>query len=263
MDGPARASVLRTRTDGRVLTVTLDRPERRNALNRELRAALADTLKEFEADPELRVMVLTGAGTAFCSGADLRELADGRRDRRGDASFFRAARTKPVIAAVNGPAVGGGFELVLACDLAVASERARFALTEAQRGLFAAGGGAWRLPRVVGARQALYVLLTGEVVHARRAAELGLVNTVVAHEALEAESARLARRVADAGPRAVTHTLRVVAGATGDHEELWRLSDASADAVNGSPEAREGARAFLEKRAPAWHRTRAQDPSST
>jgi len=236
---------------GPTALIRLNRPEVRNAVNLNLTSALRAALARFEGDPALRVAVLTGAGRFFCAGMDLGAFADGERpgldDPDGFAGFVRAARTKPVIAAVNGGAVAGGFEIVLACDMVVAEEGAIFALPEVKRGLFAAGGGALRLPRRLPPAIAVEMLLTGDAIGADRAAALGLVNSVVPGPDLIPAALALAARVAGNAPLALRLTRAVAQGA-----EDWAASDAAWAQIEGSADALEGSRAFKEKRLPVW-----------
>jgi len=185
---------------------------------------------------------------------DLQAFSQGDRNRPAGRSRFPAVPTsKPAIAAVNGPAVAGGFELVLACDLAIAAETASFGLAEVQRGLFAAGGGAFRLPRIAGPRLAMEVLLTGDRIDAARALEYGIVNQVVPAADVLARSEELASRIAAAAPLGVAETLTLARRAFDlPEEELWRLNGEARGRVFASEAAQEGAGAFVEKRVPRW-----------
>jgi enoyl-CoA hydratase len=236
------AVVLRQRVD-HVLVATMNRPEVRNALNPELIDELAAVLREGDADPQTRVIVLTGAGPAFCAGMDLKAFTRGGKFD-GLVWFLREGVRTPVIAAVNGPAMAGGFELLLACDLVVAADDARLGISEVKRGLLAAGGGttlADRIPLAV----ALEMGLTGEPVTAERAREIGLVNRVVPAGQLLDETLALARQVAENAPLAVAVTKRLM------RERRWG-EPAEIEAVFRSADAAEGARAFAERRPPVW-----------
>jgi enoyl-CoA hydratase/carnithine racemase len=237
-----------------VVFVTINRPEKRNAMDPATMQALAEAADSVDADPDARVMVLTGAGTAFSSGMDLQAFSQGDRNRPAGRSRFPAIpASKPAIAAVNGPAVAGGFELVLACDLAIAAEGASFGLSEVQRGLFAAGGGAFRLPRIAGPRLAMEVLLTGDRIDAARALEYGIVNQVVPAADVLASAEELASRIAAAAPLGVAETLTLARRSFDlPEEELWRLNGEARGRVFSSEDALEGARAFVEKRQPRW-----------
>jgi len=239
---------------GATVLVTINRPEKRNAMDPPTMEALAAAADAVDADPDARVMVLTGAGTAFSSGMDLQAFSQGDRSRAsGRVRFPAVPASKPAIAAVNGPAVAGGFELVLACDLVVAADGASFGLSEVQRGLFAAGGGPFRLPRIAGPRLAMEVLLTGDRIDASRALEYGIVNRVVPGGELLTAVEGLASRIASAAPLGVAETLALARRAFDlPEEELWRLNGEAQRRVFSSEDALEGARAFVEKRAPRW-----------
>lgn len=184
------------------VTLRLDAPDRRNALDLETMAALTAELRAADADPQVRVVVLTGTDPAFCAGLDLAEVASGRLDlvevTRLDADPWQTLQelTTPTVAAVNGPAVTGGLELVLCCDLAIASEQARFADTHARVGIHPSGGLSVLLPRYVGLRQALGMSLTGRFVAAEEAARMGLVNAVVPHDQLASTTAEMVEAIA-------------------------------------------------------------------
>ena len=235
--------VVLQRRVGHVLVATMNRPQARNALNPELIDELAAVLRGADADPQTRVIVLTGAGPAFCAGMDLKAFTRGGKFD-GLVWFNRDGAGTPVIAAVNGPAVAGGFELMLACDLVVAADDAKFGIAEVKRGLFAAGGGttlAERIPLAV----ALEMGLTGELVTAARAREIGLVNRVVPADQVLDEAIALAEQVAANAPLAVAVTKKLM------RERRWG-EPAEVEAVFRSADATEGARAFAEHRAPVW-----------
>jgi enoyl-CoA hydratase/carnithine racemase len=238
-----------------VVWLVIDRPEARNAINRAVADGLWQGFRRFEGDPEAAVLVLTGAGDAFCAGADLKEMAAlgltvPPRDMTPNLGQNLQV-TKPVIAAVNGPAFGGGFLLAQMCDLCVAGTSARFAITEARWGR----GAPWAapLPWLVPPRVALELLLTGEPIDARRAHEVGLVNRVVPDPELRSEAGRLARRIAGNAPLSVRAAKAMVHATAGREleeavEEGWRLFEP----VYLSEDAQEGPRAFVEKRPPVW-----------
>jgi enoyl-CoA hydratase/carnithine racemase len=246
-----------------VATITLNRPEQRNALDAGVAGGLAAAMTRLEGDPEAWVGILTGAGDrAFCAGMDLKAFAAGEgpaivEGRYGFAGFVGFPRTKPMIAAVNGPALAGGCELVLACDLVVAVPEATFGQPEVKRGLFAAAGGAFRLPRTIPRVRAMEILLTGDPVDAATALELGLVNRVVPRGELMAAALELARRITANSPQAVRETLALAreAHSLGDAELWWRNQAAWARTV-ASEDAREGPLAFAEKRPPRWRNPR-------
>ena len=242
-----------------VAVVTLNRPDRRNTINGAVTRLMADYLRRIEADPEIRVAILTAAGdTAFCGGADLSEVAAGHAydmvdHHNGFAGFVNARRTKPWIAAVRGAAVGGGMEVVLACDLVVAGESASFSLPEVRRGLLAAAGGVYRLPRTIPPRKAMEYLLTGATLSANAADALQLVNRLVPDGDLLDAALELARKITENAPLAVGAS-RKLAAATFDTTDA-RLSRRSLEEIavlmNGE-DAKEGVRAFLEKRPARW-----------
>lgn len=245
----------------RIGIIILNRPERLNAVNAEMTTIVGDALEEIERDRDLRVAVITGSGRAFCAGADMKEVAAGRslsaKGRHwGFAGVTRHAISKPLIAAVNGLAYGGGTEIALACDLIVAADTATFALPEVQRGLIAGAGGLVRLPRQVPPRIAMQMALTGEPMDAETARQWGLVNIVVdADEVLDA-AVDLAARIAENGPVAVRATKRVLAGIINGHipgeDAAWELNTAECRVVWASSDAVEGPTAFAEKRRPEW-----------
>jgi enoyl-CoA hydratase len=235
--------VLTERT-GAVLVATLNRPEARNALNPELIDELSAVLREADADPAVRAIVLTGAGTVFCAGMDLKAFAKGGGKFDGLVWFFREGIATPVIAALNGSALAGGFELALACDLVVAAEDAKLGIAEVKRGLFAAGGGttlADRVPLAV----ALEMGLTGDLVTAADAKQFGLVNRAVPAGQVREAALTLAARIAENGPLGVAMTKKLM------RERRW-AEPAEVESVFRSADAAEGARAFAERRAPVW-----------
>jgi enoyl-CoA hydratase len=252
------AEVLRATRDA-VLVVTINRPDARNAVDGAVAAGIEAALDHAEADPAVAAVVLTGVGdVAFSAGMDLKAFAAGRvrETYRGDGGFAgltQRAFPKPLVAAVNGAARGGGFELVLACDLVVAAEHATFGLPEVKRGLIAAAGGAIRLPRRIPLAAALEIGLTGEPISADRAFQLGLVNRVVPVSQLLDEAVALALTVAENAPLAVAATkqlMREVLDLT--EAEAWERNRTVSKGPNASEDAVEGARAFAEKRRPVW-----------
>jgi enoyl-CoA hydratase len=244
---------------GHVAVLTINRPEARNAVNGEVASGVEAAIDRMEDDPDTWVGVLTGAGTVFSAGADLKAISTGQAaglstERGGFAGFARRERTKPVIAAVDGPALAGGCEIVLACDLVVASTNAKFGVPEVKRSLVAAGGGLFRLPKLLPPRIAMELVLTGDPIDADRAYALGFVNEVVeAGQAVDA-AVTLAERICVNAPLAVRESRKVVLTALGtdDEEQLWKLSNAAFAKVAASEDFAEGPRAFIEKRAPEW-----------
>lgn len=247
---------------GHVALITFNRPEARNAINAAMSIAVGEAIAELERDPDLRVGVITGAGKAFCAGADLKAVAaqepligPDQKDS-GFGGFERGYVGKPLIAAVNGFALGGGTELVLACDLAVIAESATLGLPEVKRGLIAAGGGLIRLPRQIPRKLAAEVVLTGAPIDSSTALAWGLVNDVAPDDEVVAAALRLAHEVAENAPLAVQASKRVMHDslALGDDWEpaAWRISDQAARALLKTEDTREGLRAFAEKRKPDW-----------
>jgi len=249
--------VLVTESDG-VQIITLNRPEARNAATLAIAQGVAAALDELDSRADLSAAVITGAGGTFCSGMDLKGFLRGERPRidgRGFAGLTERPPKKPLIAAVEGYALAGGFEMVLACDLAVAAEDARFGLPEVKRGLVATAGGLVRLPRQVPQRVAMEMALTGGMISAARLYECGLLNRVVeSGKALE-EALALARAIAENGPLAVITSKRIIIeSADWPSTEVFERQRAFAEPVFQSPDAREGAAAFAEKRKPVWNR---------
>ncbi len=246
------------KTRGHVALIHINRPTVRNAVNADVAAGLEHAIDLLEQTADLRAGVLTAEGPAFSAGADLTLIAAGRRhemytERGGFAGLTARARSKPLIAAVDGPAVAGGMELVLACDLVVASRQASFALPEVKRSLVAAGGGIFRAPRVLPWSVALHMLLTGDPLSAERAYALGFVVELAdaGHAAVTAIA--LAERIAANAPLAVQRSLReAIAAAPFDEDELWRRSRDAMDDILATEDAQEGPRAFLERRPARW-----------
>jgi enoyl-CoA hydratase len=254
-EGGAGEAVLVEERDG-VLLVTLNRPEARNAVDGALAAGVAGAIERLEADGALRAGVITGAGKGFSSGMDLKAFLRGETPHaggRGFAGICERPPAKPMIAAIEGFAVAGGLEIALACDLIVAARGARLGIPEAKRGLIAGAGALIRLPRRIPRHVAMEMALTGELVSAARAYELGLVNRVCEDGGAVAAALELAGVVAANGPLAVETSKRIV-------DELVELPEAEAwvrqqefiDLIMGSADAREGAAAFAEKREPVW-----------
>ncbi|MCU1657701.1 MAG: enoyl-CoA hydratase [Pseudonocardiales bacterium] len=246
-----------------ILVITLNRPEARNAINAEVSTLVGEALVHADADREVRVVVLTGAGTlAFCAGADLKAVARGETLFAPEHPEWRIAGyvghpiSKPTIAAVNGAALAGGLELVLASDLAVSVESATFGLPEVSRGLFAAAGGAFRLPHDLPRKIAMEMIFTAEPIDAARALRLGLVNQVVADgTALDAAMA-LAEKIAENAPLAVQASKRVATGLydgrVTNEAGAWRHTDEEQARLRVSRDLKEGVTSFVEKRPPVW-----------
>jgi enoyl-CoA hydratase len=241
---------------GAVQLIVINRPEARNALNLAVATGIRDAVDELDADGELRAGVLTGTGGTFSAGMDLKAFLTGERPSfpgRGLCGITETPPRKPLIAAVEGWALAGGFELVLACDLVVASTSARFGVPEVTRSLVAAAGGALLLPQRIPRAVALEMLLTGDPIGAERAAEVGLINRLVDDGQAVDTAVELATRVAANGPLALIATKRIAAGgADWAGAEKWEKANALMAPVFGSQDAQEGARAFAEKRPPVW-----------
>lgn len=248
---------------GHVLLVTINRPQARNAVSAAVALGVGEALDYAEEQDGVWVVIITGAGDAsFCAGQDLKEAAAGihlddpRAQRWGFAGFVRHAISKPVIAAVNGFALGGGTEIVLASDLAVAVDTASFGLPEVKRGIFAAAGGAFRLGRAIPPKVASEMMLTGQPISAARALELGLVNRVVPADRLLDEAFALAALIIENAPISVQVSKRVARGITDGsipaEDDDWARSAAEGRRTRDSADAKEGMRAFAEKRPPQW-----------
>ena len=245
-----------TERRGRVLLITLNRPDARNAVNLALAEQLAGALDELDADDSLSVGVITGAGKGFSAGMDLKAFVAGERphvDDRGFAGITRRAAEKPLIAAIEGFAVAGGLEIALSCDLIVGASDARLGIAEVKRGLVAAAGALIRLPKRIPYHAAMELALTGDFVSGQRAYELGLLNRVAEPgKALDA-ALELADQIAQNAPLALTASKEIVARAQDwDEREAWQRQDTIAGPVLSSEDAREGATAFAEKRSPEW-----------
>jgi len=250
--------VLRDRR-GNVVVLTINRPEARNSINAAVTAQMSEALDELTEDPEAWVVILTGTGEkAFSAGMDLKAFAAGEGEKiisanGGFAGIAKRDFPKPIIAAVNGPALAGGFEIVLSCDLVVAVPHATFGIPEVKRGLVAAGGGLVRLPRRLPMAVALEMALTGDPIDADRAFDLGLINRIVPAERLLDEALSLAERITENSPLSVRHSKRVLRRSADVPEaEGWVISDEAYQTVFSSPDAMEGPLAFAEKRKPRW-----------
>jgi enoyl-CoA hydratase/carnithine racemase len=249
-----------------VALITLNRPESLNAMNRELSAALMDALNRVDDDPDIRVGVITGNGRAFCAGADLKERAasgggggaagdtvSAFLNLRAETAFNTRTSSKPLLAAVNGIAFGGGMELSLSCELRIASEGARFGLPEITRGFFPGGGGPQRLTRMVPQAMAMEMILTGDPIDARTALRIGLVSRVVPDDQLLSEAKQLAGRIAGHAPLAV-RAVKEVAMASADMTlpQALRFGGTLRWMIGQTDDSKEGPRAFTEKREPNY-----------
>lgn len=251
--------VLERERRGRIEILTLNRPEARNAVSPEVSEAIEAALDELERDRAVRVVVITGNGPVFCAGADLKVVASGQganieTKRGGFAGMVKRDFPKPIIAAVNGPALAGGFEIVLACDLVVAADTATFGLPEAKRGLLAAAGGPIRLAKRVPMALALEIVMTGDPITAARAHQVGLVNEVVPADQVVDAAVALAERILENSPSAVRAARSLVRGAIDrDEASAWELTYELAAELMKTGDAIEGATAFAEKRKPVWN----------
>ena len=255
MNDAANEAVLTETRDG-VLIITINRPEAKNAVNGAVAAGIAAALDRLDGEDDLRVGVLTGAGGTVSAGMDLKAFLAGEVpivEGRGLGGLTEAPPRKPLIAAVEGWALAGGFELMLACDLVVAAQTAKFGVPEVKRALVAGAGAALLLPQRIPRTIALELLLTGEPIEAPRAAELGLVNRVTDEGAALDGALALAATIAANGPLAVAVTKQIAHGAPDwTLAEGWQRQGELMMSVFGSEDAQEGARAFAEKRDPVW-----------
>lgn len=242
--------------DDGIAVITINRPEARNAVNGEVARGIAGAVEDLDASSDVQVLVLTGAGGSFCAGMDLKGFLAGDAplaEGRGFGGIVERPPVKPVIAAVEGYALAGGFELALACDLIVASEAAKFGLPEVRRGLVAGAGGLLRLPRRIPYHLAMEIALTGEHFPAERLHQAGLVSRLVPAGQALAAARELAARVAPGAPLALAATKRVIVeSADWESGEAFARQSEIISPVFTSADAMEGAIAFAEKRAPAW-----------
>lgn len=239
-----------------VMTVTINRPTAKNAVNLAVARGIAEAMQELDANDAIHAAILTGAGGTFCSGMDLKAFVSGELPvipGRGFAGLAEAPPTKPLIAAVEGYALAGGFEIAITCDLVVAADNAKFGIPEVKRGLAAGAGGLMRLPRQIPRRVALELAITGEFITAQRAYELGLINRVVPAGESLAVATGLARTIAANGPLAVKASKQIVEQSQDwPLGEMYKRQQPFLDTVFRSADAIEGAKAFAEKRTPVW-----------
>jgi enoyl-CoA hydratase len=246
-------SLVRTQRTGRLLVVRMCREAKRNAVNRQLADELDAAFNLLEDDDGLWAGVLAGAGSVFCAGSDLTAGGDYLTERGGEYGLIRRRRRKPLIAAVEGPALGGGMELVLACDLVVASRTARFGLPEVSRGVVASSGALFMAPRALPANLARELLLTGDPIDADRGYAAGLVNVVTEPGGAVAAAVALGARICANAPVAVQASLVAVNRWLAAADEFgWQVTGDALAAIGASEDYREGIAAFLEKRPPRW-----------
>lgn len=248
-----------------IATITLNRPEAMNALTRELYAELAGAFRKAHSDPDVRCVIITGEGRAFCSGDDVKQIMLGEpreaiveslrdvRPRPTPAALAILECDKPVIAAVNGPAVGWGMDLTLFCDIRIASDRAKFGELFIKRGLVSDIGGLWRLPQVVGPAKAAELLFTGDVIDALEAERIGLVSRVVSHDELMDAARELAAKIAKNPPIAMRYMKEGLRkGLGGDMQEIAAYVGNSLAYLFTTEDHREGALSFVERREPVF-----------
>lgn len=257
-DGTSVGTMIEFETRGHVAVITINRPEARNAVNGEVASGIEAAIDQVESDDDIWVAILAGNGPVFSAGADLKAISSGTAaglmtERGGFAGLVARERTKPLIAAVDGPALAGGTEIVLACDLVVASTNARFGVPEVKRSLVAAGGALFRLPQKLPANIATELLLTGDPISAERAYQFGLVNTLCAPgEALDS-ALELAERIAVNAPLAVRASLKVMTATRGvDDADAFTQSNRAMASLAATEDYAEGPLAFIEKRDPVW-----------
>ena len=243
---------------GHVAVLRINRPDARNAVNAAVAQGMEAAIDRLEDDPDLWIGVIAGAGPVFCAGADLKEVAAGNggalgTERGGFAGIVARERTKPLIAAVDGPALAGGTEIVLSCDLVVASTESRFGVPEVKRSLVAAAGGLFRLPRKLPPNVAMEAVLTGDPISAQRAYDFGMVNELCEPGTAEATALVLAARIEAKAPLAVRESRKVVlAAALADDATGFALSNKAMGALMKTNDFAEGPKAFIEKRSPEW-----------
>jgi enoyl-CoA hydratase len=246
------------RTDGHVGIITINRPEARNAINADVATGIEAAIDSAEADQSIWVCVLTGVPPVFSAGADLKAINSGNAAglataKGGFAGITQRKRSKPIIAAVDGPALAGGTEIVLSCDLVVASTRATFGIPEVKRSLVAAGGGLFRLPMKIPFNIAMECALTGDPIDATRARDFGLVNHLVAPGEALTSAVELANKICQNSPVAVRETRQVMLRTAGaEPAEGWTLSVEAQMRTMATGDFKEGLTAFIEKRAPEW-----------
>jgi enoyl-CoA hydratase/carnithine racemase len=244
-----------------IAVLTLNRPERMNAMNEKMEAEFVQALYEADQDDEVRVLVVTGAGKGFCAGADMMRMPGEERKPKGAEELRRGFRNiqgmilglqrleKPTIAMINGAAVGGGFDLACACDLRIGSENARFMVAFTRIGLFPGWGGTWLYPRIIGIAKAAEMLFTGDFLEAKDAERLGLLNKLVSAAELEKETMDLARRIANGPPVAIRLAkMQLYKGLNMDLETALKVAAACETITLTSEDHKEGVTAFREKR---------------
>lgn len=244
---------VRTETRGRVAVIRIDRPEKRNAIDAVTTRELDEALNRFEDDDEIWVGVLTGTPELFCAGTDIVSSSGGPTERGGKYGLVRRSRTKPLIAAVEGLALGGGFEVAMACDLVVASDAASFGLPETMRGLVATSGALLRAMRCLPLNVARELLITGARLDARRAYDIGFVNRLADQGAAVESALAMAEEICAASPAAVRATLQALEEQWAEADDTgWAATARAQERIESGPDYQEGLAAFAEKRAPRW-----------
>ena len=253
--------IIHAKQDG-IVTITLNRPERRNAFSPEMSESIRLAVEDAAGDDDVRVLVITGTGSAFCAGADVKAMAAGVGQPGGGGEgggghvslpLLLHRFDKPVIAAINGVAVGGGLDLALACDIRIASDQSRFAEVFIRRGLIPAMGGIFFLPRLVGIDRACQIIWTGDMISAEEAERIGLVTSVVPHDELESATRELAEKLAKGPPLAIRKAKRAIYQGLGtDLETSLQVTAAAVGELRNTEDHAEGARAFVEKREPVF-----------
>lgn len=253
MHAPHPASTVHTARDGAIWTITLDRPHKRNAIDRAMADALDAALNTLDDDPDLRVGVLSGGPAFFCAGSDLASRGDYATARGGEYGLIRRHRRKPLIAAVEGMALGGGLEIVLACDMVVAADDARLGLPEVQRGVLPTCGALFRALQALPPHTARELVLAGQPMDAARAHVLGLVNHLAQPGHTLARAQALAAQIAANAPLSVQACLGAMNGLLAVADAAgWQATEQALARIRGSDDLAEGLRAFFEKRAPVW-----------
>jgi enoyl-CoA hydratase len=251
--GTSAGGLVARRREDHVLVITMERTEKRNAINRAMADGLDDALNELDDDQDLWAGVLTGSADVFSAGSDLTAGRDYSTERGGEYGIIRRRRRKPLIAAVEGPALGGGLEIVLACDLVVAAATARFGLPEVSIGVVPTCAGLFRAPRALPLNMARQLILTGRPIEAARAYDVGFVNVLTGPGEALSGAVTLARQLCANAPVSVQSCLSAVNDIIAAGDDLgWEQTDQALGAATSSADAREGVAAFLEKRPPVW-----------
>lgn len=247
------AVTVREERRGRILIVRLERAAKRNAIDRDTAEGISAALDRLDDDPDLWVGIITGTDECFSAGTDLAAGADLRTERGGEYGVIRRERSTPLIAAVEGPALGGGFEIALACDLVVASRTARFGLPETRRGLVATSGALFRAARALPPNVARELLVTGRTLDAERAYRLGLVNEVAEAGHAVDQAVALAEDICLSSPMAVRESLRALRALTAAEDTLgWEVTERAIEVFLASEDMKEGISAFFDRRRPRW-----------